>query len=338
MRENDKITSMHRLINLFDQWLKRKADPIDCNEMDLQRRQAFFLAAPELTSLEGAYRVAVAWEKALKTVGVDSKPVTELPSTIDGFLRLRASDLTPEILKDGARFTKSWAKQIGARFTYDYAELVKRIHAKDKSSIEHIHPAFISDLMAAEYLLAMSKSSVQGSRQKGWLFQEADFVKGDLFMHTTILLDQDVPLASEWRLKSLKDSVLQAIVEARKGRAKQLCPPWLRRQDLLERMITDGFWPSGVNGNTTLSVRISDDMDIRDQMISFMKTRETEHYEATCLKGLIKRTPTEIVVACADTAALKKSLLRLYSREELLPYVKSDLHIKGMIVTEELGL
>lgn len=330
---------MHRLLNLFETWIRRKNEPFDDEHLVNQRRQAFFLTAPELISIRDAYQAAIVWEKAPKTapVGSGGDPCV-LPSSLDDFLKLKGSDLTEEVLKTGARLSRSWAKQVGARLTDDYAELVRRMHHKDKSSIELIHPSFISDLMAAEYLMDMSRRSLQGSRGKGWLFHQADFVKGPLFMHTAILLNQDVPFASEWRLKTLEDSVLKAIVEARKHRAKQLCPPWLRRQDLLERMITEGFWPSDLNGNKQLGVRISSDMSLRDQMISFMKTRENEQYEATCLKGIIKRNPTATVVAQADTEALRMSLLRLYTRSELMPHVKEDLRLKGMIVSEELGL
>lgn len=319
---------MNRLLEIFTQRSRPSGVEV--------RRQNFFAKAPSLVALHQAFDDAIQSERNVKFS--DYTEYTYLPVSLEQFKLISPADLTLDVLKCGARLTRDVAKRMGVRYTSNYADLVKRLHAANPNAIEHIHSAFISDLMAAEYVLSKPLTEDGEPKPVGWLFGFKNFTPGPLFMHTLILLEHSVPPFSGWRLESLKDEVLKAIFEARPSRASQLCRPWLARETLLETMISEGFFPRGVNGNTQLSVRIHSDMPLGELLTSHLKCLSGEHYEITCLRGLIKRHPIEDVVAAAQNPQQKRTLVDLYPRDVLLPYVKKDYLIKGVIIEEDLGL
>lgn len=319
---------MNRILELFFQ----RAKPSDAE----RRRQNFFDKAPSLQGLHQEFEDAIESERDVKVS--DYTDYTYLPDSLAQFNLISPADLTPDVLKCGARLTRDVAKRMGVRYTSNYADLVKRLHAANPNAIEHIHSAFISDLMAAEYVMSKPLTEDGEAKSVGWIFGLKNFTPGPLFLHTLVLLEHSVPPFSGWRLESLKDEVLRAIFQGEPSRSSQLCPPWLARQNLLESMISEGFFPKGVNGNTQLSVRIDSDMSIRELLTSHMKCHSGEFYEITCLRGLIKRHPIEAVVAAAQTPQLKRTLVDLYPNDVLLPHVKKDHLIKGLMIEEDLGL
>lgn len=331
---------MNRLLEFFERHIAARragAPQRPMSALEERRRSRFFKKAPELLSLENEYKLAVDYEKQSRVSPAGSWDYGIAP-TLQQFKNLPAEALTPEALKLGASLTREVAQRIGVRYTSDYPKLVQRMYASDKCSIEHINGHFISDLMAAEYVLSEPLTEDNEPKPVGWLFGLKSFTPGALFMHAVILLEHSVPPFSGWRLESLKDEVMKAIIQAQPSRAPHLCRPWLNRESLLETMISGGFFPPGINGNTTLSVRIHNKMPLQELLTSHMKCLSQEHYEMTCLRGLIKRHPIEAAVAAAQTPQLKRTLVDLYPRDVLLPHVKMDNLIKGMMIEDELGL
>ena len=318
---------MNRILELFTERSRQKGSDL--------RRQRFFATAPSLKGLGHAYDEAVHAERNVKIS--DYTEYTYIPDSLEQFKLISPADLTPDVLKCGARFTRDIARKLGVRYSSNYGELVTRLHAANPSAIEHFHGAFISDLMAAEYVLTEPLRPRQKVESQ-WIFDTKHFVPGPLFIHAVLLRDPFASPVGDWRKACVLDEVLESIVLTYPCKASQLCPPWLERHELLERMISEGFNPPGLDNNHTLSVRISTDMPLRDQLISLSKCEEGEYFEIACARGLIKRNAIEDVVAAADTWSLKGALLSLYSRDELMPHIRHDKMVKGRMIEEDLGL
>lgn len=318
---------MSRILELF----AKRPQPSE----DELRRQSFFAKAPSLKGLAKAYDDALEAERDVKVS--DYTEYTYIPDSLDQFKLISPVDLTPEVLRCGARHTRHIAKLFGVRYSGNYAELVKRLHAATPLAIEHIHGAFISDLMAAEYVLNEPINPTQKIKSQ-WIFDTKHFSPGPLFIHSVLLRDPFSAPGGDWRKTGVIDQILKDIILASPGQASHLCPPWLERQELLEQMICEGFNPPGMNDNRALAVRISTDMSLKDQLISLSKCKSEEHFEIACVKGLIKRNSIEEVVSAADTWSLKGALLSLYSRDELMPHIRNDQVAKGRMIEDDLGL
>lgn len=299
------------------------------------RRSAFFTSLPNLAGLHVAYDKAIESERNVKVPNRTSG--TYDPDSLEDFRKIDPADLTPSVLEAGAIYTKRIAKEMGARYTRNYAELVRRLHASNPRAVEHIHGAFISDLMAAEYVLGEQFGDGRKAQVLKILATKY-FVPGPLFALTVLLRAPEASPDGEWWKACLNDEGLKAMVLHRPARARLLCPPSLQRQQLLEEMIVDGFNPPGLAGNPMLSIRISEDMSLKDKMISLSKCKDAEHFELACARGFVKRYSIADVVSAADTWTLKGLLTSLYTRDELIPHIRNDHVAKGRLLEDELGL
>lgn len=299
------------------------------------RRKTFFTSLPNISSVQEAYDRALDAERNVKVA--DYTSYTYEPDSLDHFRKIDPVNLTPDVLEAGAIYTQKIAKELGVRHTRNYIELVRRLHASNPQAVEHIHGALISDLMAAEYVLSVQLED--GRRAKiEKLLGAKHFAPGPLFALAVLLRAPEASPDGEWRKTCLSDEVLKALVLSRPARARLLCPPSMERQHILEQLITDGFNPPGIEGNTMLSIRISESMSLKDKMISFSKCKESEYFELACVKGYIKRHSIENVVSTADTWTLKGLLPSLYGRGELIPHIQNDHVAKGRLLEDELGL
>lgn len=291
--------------------------------------------APYLAGQDQAYENSLKAEMNVKVANYTHECYD--PDSLLQFRMMQPEDLTPDVLKAGAIFSKSIARRLGVSYTSDYAQLVKRLHASSPQAIEHIHGSFISDLMATEYVLSLPHATDLKGKIKD-IFDTKHFVPGPLFAYTALLLAPQAIPQGALRDTCLDDAVLRSIVLKRPEVGRFLCPPVLQHHQLLEQMIAEGFNPPGLSGNTMLSIRISHEMSLKDKLISLSKCKDDEHFELACARGFIKRSPLEDVVAKANTKILKEILIRLYTREELLPHIKHDHVIKGRLLEDELGL
>lgn len=320
---------MSRVLQLFAQRIRPSGVE--------RRRQNFFAKAPSLDALQQAFDDAIESERNVKVS--DYTGYTCFPDSLAEFKLISPADLTPEVLKLGARLTRDIAKRIGVRYSSNYADLVMRLHAKNPRAIKHFHGSFISDLMAAELVLSdLRTPDIRKKLDYQWIFDTKHFIPGPLFVHSVLLCAPFSSPNGEWRKTLVVDKVLESIVISHPGSASQLCPPWLDKQELLERMITDGFNPLCLDDNMGMNVGVSWKMTLNELLISLSKCKGCDYLEIAYAKGLIKRNSIEDVISAARTGAQKGALLSLYSRGELMPFAGSDHVLKGRMIEDELGL
>jgi hypothetical protein len=192
--------------------------------------------------------------------------------------------------------------------------------------------------MAAEYLLYRPIHR-DGYRKSGdWLFAVPGFSPRPLYLNAMISCGLSLPVFSGHRADQIRDSVLIESVKKFPHTAIELCSKPLNRPHLLVKMIADGFYPPAIDDNPDNAVVIRRSMPLADAMISLLKCNREDVYEATVLTGVIKRHSIGYVVMNADSERLKRVLLKLYTAEELMPLVKEDRFIKGLLLEESLGL
>lgn len=304
---------------------------------DGYRLRSFIDRAPELKSLGSHYAAAIESEQS-RAPAPEPIFAPEIPSTLKEFLSTPPENLTLQILERGAHLSLHLAEESGVWFTPDYPELVRRMFAKKPNVLRNIHGSFISDLMAAEYVLYQPEPKGDQSIRHTWLFSVKHFEPRILFLNSLAVCNLRLPVFSEWRIKEIRDSVLLQTVKKYPEQASMLCKSWIGRQALVEQMIVDGFFPKDMDGNPHSSVKIKRKMPLKDALTSYMKCLDSEIYERTCLAGLIKRNSIEIVIEASDTPMLKRVLARLYAPETLLPFVSNDHFVKGRIIEDALGL
>lgn len=335
---------MARLLALFEKWLRQPprkeigAANVDRRKLS-DRREAFLQAAPELSTLSDEYEASVRFENASKlSPGTLSSNEKSPPLTLEDFMRIPPENLTAEILKHGADLTRDHSSLAGVKFTRDYRSLVKRMTQKDAKFISYVHGAFISDLMAAEYLVGQRDEFDPVSRKNAWLMKHPHFTPGPIVIHAMLMRRIRLHDLTDEHWGMLNDDVLRQIYLHRPNRARELAGELIDRPKILEDMIQSGYYPRNLDGNSMLAVRIDKSMTTHDLLTSLMKCHDDEPFELACLGGLLKRRPIAEVIAAADTLPLKKTLIKLYEKDELLVEARNDRHIKGMILEDDLGM
>lgn len=305
-----------------------------------ERMERFFAAAPELRSMGDCYAHAIAYEssKVKAPVVSDDNLSENAPQNLQMFLSRPPGQLTEDWLIAGAELTRKLCRELGASFTSDYPELVRRLFERDPNCLRKIHGAYISDLMAAEYLLYHEPFKDGKLRNCDWLFSVRGFEPKPLFLNALILNGLNLPVFSERRMAEVRDSILVETVKKFPYKARLLCEPVINRPHLLEQLIVDGFFPKELDDQPFTPVVIKRTMGLASAMTSLLKCRNDEMYETICLKGLIKRHSIGYVVKAANNERLKRVLLLLYTKDELMPLVKQDRFLKGLILEDELGL
>jgi hypothetical protein len=302
-----------------------------------QRMEKFFATAPELRCLGDCYAAAIASESAMAAVP-DAKRTVKMPQDLDLFIRLTsAENHTAEVLAKACELTRPICVKHKVAYTADYPELVRRIFAKNPELLRNVHGAYISDLMAAEYLLYRPLDHDGRRRSCDWLFAAVGFRPKPLFLNAMIASGLGFSVFSEHRADQIRDAVLIELVKKHPDWASMLCYRPFKRLHLLENMIANGFFPPVVEDSLGAGV-IRRSMPLADAMVSLLKCEKEDVYETILLMGLIKRHSIGYVVKNADSERLKLALLKLYTAEELLPLVKEDRFIKGLLLEEAIGL
>lgn len=303
-----------------------------------ERMEKLFEHAPALRSMGDCYAAAIASESKMVAVQNSERTVT-VPQTLDQFLRQTPSENhTQQVLARACELTRPLCIEHGVAFTNDYPELVRRLFAAHPESLRNVHGAYISDLMAAEYLLYRPLVKT-GYRQSGdWLLAAPGFSPGALYLNAMISCGLSLPIFSEHRSAQIRDSVLIDSVKKFPHTAFELCSKPLNRPHLLAKMIADGFYPPVIDDHPDNAVVIRRSMPLQDAMISLLKCERDDVYETAVLTGIIKRHSIGYVVKKADTERLKRVLPILYTAPELLPFVKEDQYIKGLLLEDGLGL
>lgn len=305
-----------------------------------QRMERFFAAAPELRSMGDCYADAIAYEssKAEAPTFPDGKQSEKAPKNLHMFLSLSPGQLNEEWLIAGAALTLNLSRELGVSFTSDYPELVRRLFERDPNCLRQIHGAYISDLMAAEYLLYREPFKDGKLRNCDWLFSVRGFEPKPLFLNALIINGFNLPVFSERRMVEVRDSILMETVKKFPHKARELCDRVINRPHLLEQLIVDGFFPKELDDQPFTPVVIKRTMGLASAMTSLLKCSKEEVYETICLTGLIKRHSIGYVVKAAYDDRLKRVLPILYTKDERMPFIKVDRFLKGLVLEDELGL
>jgi hypothetical protein len=305
-----------------------------------QRMERFFTAAPELRSMGDCYAQAIAYEasKAKAPVPTDDNLPEQGPQNLQMFLSLPPSQLTEDWLIAGANLTRNLCKDLGVSFTSDYPDLVHRLFERDPNCLRQIHGAYISDLMAAEYLLYRDPFKDGKLRSCDWLFSVRGFEPKPLFLNALMISGLNLPPFSGRRMVDVRDSVLKDTVKKFPHKASELCGSAINRPYLLEQLIVEGFFPKELDDQPFTPVVIKRTMPLAEAMASLLKCKNEEVYERVCLTGLIKRHTIGYVVKAAYNDRLKRVLPTLYTKEELMPFMKEDRFLRGLVLEDELGL
>jgi hypothetical protein len=306
-----------------------------------ERMDRFFSAIPELRPMGDCYAAAIASESAMSVVAGETDP-RKIPKNLDTFLGFSSRlDHTSGVLSKAAELMRPLCVEYGVKFTPDYPELVRRLCAVDPACLRLVHGAYISDLMATEYLLHTNrreagKVSIRDSCH--WLFSRNGFELKPLLINAWIVMGFDIPIFAEKKIDQLRDGVLIKMVERCPGKAKSLCGLVIDRPAVLEQMVTNGFFPKDLDDMPFTAVVINRQLSLRDALSSLLKCSDSDVYEAACLRGLIKRNTITEVIKAADCHRLKRVLAGLYTKQELLPWVTHDHIVKGLLLEDELGL
>jgi hypothetical protein len=213
-----------------------------------ERMEKFFHHAPALRSMGDCYAAAIAdeAESAEAPVITDDNQPEKLPQTLQMFLWKPRDKLTKKCLQEGAQLSRKLCSDLGVSFTSDYPELVRRLFEHDPNCLRHIHGAYISDLMAAEYLLYRKPFEDGRLRSCDWLFSVRGFEPRPLFLNALIVSGLNLPVFSGRRIADVRDSVLKEAVKRFPHRARELCGREINRPYLLEQLIIEGFFSKGV--------------------------------------------------------------------------------------------
>lgn len=308
--------------------------------MAAQRMERFFAAAPELRTMGDCYADAIAYEasKVKAPVVPDDKQAETAPQNLQMFLSRSPGELTEDWLIAGAELTRNLCRELGVSFTSDYPELARQLFERDPNCLRQIHGAYISDLMAAEYLLYREPFKDGKLRNCDWLFSVRGFEPKPLFLNALIVNGLNLPVFSERRMAEVRDNILIETVKKFPHKARLLCERVINRPHLLEQLIVDGFFPKELDDQPFTPVVIKRTMRLADAMASLLKCRKDEVYETICLTGLIKRHTIGYVVKAAYDDRLKRVLPILYSKDELMPFMKEDRFLKALVLEDELGL
>lgn len=302
-----------------------------------ERLRIFFERAPELKPLiADCMRSVEAESNMLPKQG--NTQAMDLPRTLDEFLATPPDALTSEVLECGVELSRRLCHNYGVFYSGNYAEMVSRLYEKDRGSLVRVHGAFISDLMAAEYVLFQPALDTWDKATVLNLLSVPHFQKGPLIHHAWVLVGAGIHARSPLYKAELSESVLMNIYNSRPTKAIALCPPWMNQAHVLERMVTDGLCPSTINLDPFQPVEIRSETPLGDCLAGYQRLKDYDIVELTCLAGLIKRHSIDVVIEAARTPDQRRTLLEIYPHDVLLQSARGGNFIKGILLEDAMGL
>lgn len=308
------------------------------NETALAERLGiFFERAPELKPLiADCMRSVEAEANMLPRQG--GTQAIDLPRTLDDFRAIPPDALTLDVLECGAELSRRLCYNYGVFSGGQYGEMVSQLYAKDRGSVVSVHGAFISDLMAAEYVLFQPDRDAYDKATAYKLLSLPHFQKGPLFYHAWVLVGAGIH-AHDWLYKAhLNESVLLDIYRTRPIQAKALCPPWMNQANVLERLITEGLCPSKIDLEPFQPVAIQAETPLGDCLAGYQLLKDYDLVERTCLAGLIKRNPIDAVIKAATTSEKQRTLREIYPLDVLINRAGKNNFLKGLLLEDAMGL
>lgn len=324
-------------MNSSNRWERFRLGQRASDSQVAERMQVFFERAPVLRPLQGDFIQSIEAESRMSSVQGQSTSVS-LPGSLKEFLAMPADLLTEDVLSEGARLSWPMCERCFIPQVTDYAEIVSRLYEKNRNYLTLIHGAFISDLMAAEYVL-------YGPDRDAWdkgialtLVKHPQFKMGPLFTHAWVLVGTGIEALGPLFKAQLNESILVAFYKENPAQAGALCPPWMNQTHILEHIVQEGVCPSSLNLDPFLGFPIDNNTSLSDCLAGYQRLSNYDVKERTALSGLIKRYPLDEVINAAKTITQKKTLTALFPSNVLLKLSGRDHVIKGLILEESLGL
>jgi hypothetical protein len=302
-----------------------------------ERMRNFFDRAPELKTLESDFLLSIEAESLMRPVEGQTAPAS-LPHTLKAFLAMPADQLTEDVLREGARLSWPMCNRSFTPEITDYAEIVSRLYERDRNYLSQIHSAFISDLMAAEFILYGPERDAWGKALAMTVAELPQLKMGPLFAHAWVLVGAGIHAFGPLYRVQLNESILADFYKENVSKAKVLCPPWMNKAHILEKIVQEGLCPSKIGLDHCLGFPIDNKTSLSDCLTGHQKLSDHELLERTAIIGLIKRHPLKAIMDAAKSKTQKRALAALFPANALLKRCGNDHVIKGMILEDSLGL
>jgi hypothetical protein len=256
------------------------------------------------------------------------------------FLAQPPSTFTQDMLEGACHQTRHLCRAHNVEFTLDYQELVYRLIGKSINALEELHGAFITDAMAAKYILSQPMNS--SSKKLKWspMVKKPFFRQGSLFLNSLVLRQLSIVggLGTSGR-DLIRDDILKAVLLKGDSDPSLLTYNYFDRTHVIVDMVRNGWSPSTKEGMPDeTSTQTSEKLSLESLLYSFSKLRPGDEYIKAVQEGLIRRYPIQTVVLQANTPSKKDSLVLLYSKQELMPFIKHDQYTKGLLLDQAMGL
>jgi hypothetical protein len=257
------------------------------------------------------------------------------------FLAQPPSALTKDVLENGCHQTRHLCRLHKVEFTLDYQELVYRLVDKSILSLPELHGAYVTDAMAAKFILSQPMDTLKSKLNWSVMLKKPFFRPGPLFFNALVLRKLNVVsgLGVSGR-ELIRDDVLKAVLLKNGDCSPSLITHnYFDRSHVIVDLVRNGWSPPKQEGlPDESSTQTNPELSVSTILYSFSKLQLGDEYIKAVQEGLIRRHPIQDVVLQANTPSKKDSLILLYSKEELMPYIKHDHYTKGLLLDQALGL
>lgn len=257
------------------------------------------------------------------------------------FLAQPPSAFTQELLENGCHQTRHLCRVHNVEFTLDYQELVYRLVDENILSLEELHGAFVTDAMAAKFILSQPVGSTKSKLNWTTMVKKPFFRPGPLFFNALVLRQLSVVggLGSQGR-KLIRDDVLKAVLMKNGDSPPSVITHnYFDHSHVIVDLVREGWSPPKNKGlPDETSIQTNEELSLSSLLYSFAKLKLGDEYVKAVQEGLIRRYPIQEVVSQANSPSKKDSLVLIYSKEELMPFIKHDHYTKGLLLDQALGL